>query len=147
MHRNIDKASKDLQLAQQLLKDDPMNEVNIIKEIECRNKYQKTQQDEESYARQKARQNWLSLGNSNTKFFYVAFKSRKTFNCIRKCKLQDGSYSTESEVIKKMAVQFFKDLLNQQHPSSGNREFIPNSTVSEEEANVLGSMVSDEEIK
>ena len=41
---------------------------------------------EESFIKQKSRQYWLTLGDSNTKFFYASIATLRAINRIRKYK-------------------------------------------------------------
>lgn len=66
---------------------------------------------EESIWKQKARINWLQLGDSNTKFFHAFAQSRRSANAIHKLVRGDGSVCLGQEQIKKEITTFYKQLM------------------------------------
>ncbi|MQM23038.1 hypothetical protein Taro_056099, partial [Colocasia esculenta] len=62
---------------QKLCADNPQNVTYQDQENQCRMAYIQALEREEMFAKQKSKQQWLSLGDSNTKFFYAAIKARK----------------------------------------------------------------------
>ena len=71
---------------------------------------------EESFAKQKSKQQWLTLGDSNTKFFYASIKARRAVNSIKRCKDANGSWIGDENMIREHTKSFYSSLLNQQHP-------------------------------
>ncbi|KAK1277085.1 hypothetical protein QJS04_geneDACA023947 [Acorus gramineus] len=73
-------------------------------------------------------------------------KARITRNSIRKVQLADGSFSSNSQVVKGHAVSHFKHLLNQQ-PHLACPTLVHSVVLSEEERSSLCVPVSEGEIK
>ena len=90
------------------------NDENIIyKETEARNNFMQALKQEESFAKQKSRQHWLTLGDSNTKFFYASIATRRAVNRISKCRDKDDNLIENLDEVKAHTEQFFYSLLNQ----------------------------------
>ncbi|KAG6506034.1 hypothetical protein ZIOFF_031349 [Zingiber officinale] len=66
---------------------------------------------EESYFRQKARADWLKLGDQNTKYFHQSLKLRYAKNNIVSLRLQDGSMCFDHPTISRAMIDFYEDLL------------------------------------
>ena len=65
---------------------------------------------DESQYRQKSRENWLNLGNKNTKFFYASLKTREAHNNLNHLLKPDGTPITDIDEIKIQAPLFFEKL-------------------------------------
>lgn len=63
-------------------------------------------QVEESILQQKSRINWLSLGDSNSKFFFTAVKIRKARNNLTLIQNDLGDIIPSLEGIQKEMVKF-----------------------------------------
>ena len=109
---------------------------------------------EEEYLRQKSRELWLSEGDRNTKYFHAAANQRKANNVIFSIvDHNSGKIINEEAEIKKVGVNFFKDLLaprNKDDSSSEDQlsvflDAIPNM-ISEEDNNRLMKPFTMEEI-
>nr|XP_011459346.1 PREDICTED: uncharacterized protein LOC105349933 isoform X1 [Fragaria vesca subsp. vesca] len=64
--------------------------------------------DEEIFWAQKARANWLNLGDRNTKFFQTQTNMRKRSNTIVKLKNEVGGWATSREEISDILIKDFK---------------------------------------
>lgn len=74
---------------------------------------------QEMYWHQRARSNWLSYGDGNTKLFHVAANQRKTRNRILRIKDEEsGAWISDKEVIDKTIVNHFQSLFH----SSSSRD-------------------------
>lgn len=60
---------------------------------------------------QKARVDWLKLGDSNTKFFHAYTKMRRNTNAIHRLIRSDGSVCMGQEMIKLEILDFYKELM------------------------------------
>ncbi|XP_077232003.1 uncharacterized protein LOC143865668 [Tasmannia lanceolata] len=67
---------------------------------------------EEAIVRQKARIDWLNLGDSNTNFFHSAINSRRNMNHIYGMTKSNGEISTSKSEIEESFVNYFKNTLN-----------------------------------
>ncbi|KAA3466988.1 reverse transcriptase [Gossypium australe] len=65
---------------------------------------------EEVYWEQRARANWLQLGDKNTAYFHKCASSRKRTNSIIKLVLEDGREITDGTKILETATEYFEDL-------------------------------------
>ncbi|XP_047326499.1 uncharacterized protein LOC124930186 [Impatiens glandulifera] len=67
---------------------------------------------EESYIKQKSRQNWLSLGDSNTSFFYRKFSARNLRNRVHRIKTSDGVIVQGQQLVHDEAIWFYRSYWN-----------------------------------
>ncbi|XP_050229136.1 uncharacterized protein LOC126678278 [Mercurialis annua] len=91
---------------------------------------------EQSFFKQKYRVQWLSLGDSNTKFFYNSIKARKMVNSIPLLKLDYGRIINSSEEIIKEMTSYFKLLFSK---NDMGRSQISRNTISS------GNVISNED--
>ncbi|KAF3674932.1 30S ribosomal protein S17, partial [Capsicum annuum] len=61
---------------------------------------------EKSIYRQKAREQWIKLGDSNTSYFFAHMKGRKIQNQIKVLTIADGNIIRDSDDIKSEVVEF-----------------------------------------
>lgn len=61
---------------------------------------------------QKSRIDWLRLGDKNTKFFHTATLVRRARNKVERLQNEDGSWVTDNEVMKNMAVHYYEELFS-----------------------------------
>ncbi|XP_077252483.1 uncharacterized protein LOC143891864 [Tasmannia lanceolata] len=87
-------AKKTLDSIQSRLKEDPKNLEVRTEEKKAAENYIQIANREESMFRQKARINWLNLGDSNSSFFHSAMKSRRNYNGIHALANFEGTIST-----------------------------------------------------
>ncbi|KAK1297668.1 hypothetical protein QJS10_CPB15g01193 [Acorus calamus] len=145
MQHNLERQRFFLEEVQKKLQGDPLNQQLLHIESEARREYKNTLTSEESMIRQKSRQNWLKLGDSNSAFFYASFASRKAHNTLRKVTLQNGSQSENPDTVKSFTVDFFKRLLNQRtHKKPSRMDFL--TKLSNHEVALLIEEVSEKEI-
>ncbi|KAA3467389.1 reverse transcriptase [Gossypium australe] len=65
---------------------------------------------EERYWEQRARVNWLQMGNKNTSFFHKSASQRRRINRIRGLHRIDGSAAANEKEIEEIALTYFTDL-------------------------------------
>ncbi|CAN1841986.1 LINE-1 retrotransposable element ORF2 protein [Linum perenne] len=107
---------------------------------------------EESFLKQKARENWVNLGDSNTKFFHSSLKCRQAYNQIVSLNTADGRTVRDLPEIINEAVGFYEKLLGTPDCSLFKQtdayfEELLIHKIPADDANSLCSPVSDEEIK
>lgn len=66
---------------------------------------------EESAAKQKSRNQWLQLGDTNSAYFFASAKSRMAQNKIRNLVSSNGDMLQTEDDIKKEITCFYKQLL------------------------------------
>ncbi|KAH1203129.1 hypothetical protein GmHk_17G049445 [Glycine max] len=109
LKQNILQARGNLQQAQLDLSIDLMNSTNIAKVKKCTDILIYFQELEENVLRQKAKIDWLKLGDGNNSFFYATVKSRanaKGMNMLRKI---DGTICATQEDIENLVLEFYGD--------------------------------------
>ncbi|KAA3487156.1 reverse transcriptase [Gossypium australe] len=65
---------------------------------------------DEMYWEQRARSNWLKLGNRNTAYFHKCASVRRWANTVNKLVLDDGREITNDTEISEIATEYFEDL-------------------------------------
>ncbi|KAL9689239.1 hypothetical protein QQ045_033674 [Rhodiola kirilowii] len=68
---------------------------------------------------QRSKVTWMKEGDTNSKYFHVILKSRRSRNKIRGVLLDNGEFSSNPHAIKEKFVNYYKDLL------SGNEGICP----------------------
>lgn len=106
----IEKMRQDLKACQQQLQQDDSyqaEEHRLLAELEKWSKIEK------NIWRQKARVDWIQLGDSNTKFFHAYTKVRQNQNAIHRIERDDGVVCTGQEQIKQEIRNFYIQLMGQ----------------------------------
>jgi len=103
---------------------------------------------EEFFWYQKSRQNWLALGDKNTKYFHASTKQRRAKNKILGILDDNGVWVDNEEDIERVAVDYFENLFssaNMIDPSIVLRDISPSvsSTMNE----FLVKEITEEEVK
>ncbi|KAK1258432.1 hypothetical protein QJS04_geneDACA006635 [Acorus gramineus] len=91
-----------------------LDPILILQEHEARIEYLQLLAEEESFIRQKSRQNSIQLGDSNLAFFYAALASRKARNTLREVKKPDGTLSDNPDDVRAETINLFSQLLNRE---------------------------------
>ncbi|KAL6202510.1 hypothetical protein ACLB2K_026218 [Fragaria x ananassa] len=106
--------------------------------------------DEEIFWAQKARANWLNLGDRNTKFFQTQTNMRKKSNTIVKLKNEVGGWATSREEISDILIKDFKRRFLKEFASNDNiaSNFINiiNPCINESDNELHMKQVPEEEI-
>ncbi|KAK1285796.1 hypothetical protein QJS10_CPB20g01520 [Acorus calamus] len=82
--------------------------------------YTEALQQEECFLRQKSRQNWLALGDRNSKFFYSSIQSRNSRNSISSLRNKEGVLTYDHAEIKSLIGEYYFNLLNRESNGFGN---------------------------
>ncbi|KAK1302599.1 hypothetical protein QJS10_CPB12g01263 [Acorus calamus] len=89
-------------------------ETMILREKEARQIYATLLNEEESFIRQKSRQNNIQLGDSNSAYFYASVAARKARNTLRKVRLQNGEFTEDPTMVKEESIAYYRKLLNKE---------------------------------
>ena len=100
---------------------------------------------EESFAKQKSRQHWLTLGDFNTKLFYASIATRRVVNRIRKCIDKDNNLIENLDEVKAYTEQFFYSLLNQAGQPN-NIHVEPTRKLDSSAISILNALITNDEI-
>ena len=83
----------------------------MLKEKECLHAYVSITKADESFLKQKVRNQWLQLGDQNNSIFHRSFKIQNAKNTITHLWDELGNRVEDVEQIKRVAVQFYEKLL------------------------------------
>ncbi|XP_012453509.1 uncharacterized protein LOC105775544 [Gossypium raimondii] len=117
------------------------------KELEIRDELENVLDHEDLLWRQKARCDWLQLGDRNTKFFHSRTMRRRKFNRITTLRVDNGDWCTDQYILQAKAVEFFEGLFRE---DSSTLRDIPNvgfPRFNSSEITFLEAHISNEEIK
>ncbi|KAK1321937.1 hypothetical protein QJS10_CPA03g01597 [Acorus calamus] len=123
---------------------DPLNLSLIEAERLARVNYRSLLQVEECFLRQKSRQQWLALGDRNSKFFYASIKARSSRNTISCLRLSDGSLCTDPGDIKEAIVSYYTTLLNRDIGSPIAPLHFPNAVSNSQNAKLSANVTLEE---
>ena len=73
---------------------------------------------EEEVAKQKSRNQWLEVGDRNTKYFYNAIKGRRNMNRISTLTTPDGTPTSNEEETKAEVIRYFQSMLGSKTPNT-----------------------------
>lgn len=142
-------ARAELDEAQIMLDDDPLNPALVRRTIDARDIANKLNQLEFDYLTEKTRCKHLTLSDKNTKYFYSLVKGSRTRNSVQFLKQEDGTTTFDQAQIVGAFTNFYEDLLGTfepvRHPDLNIWNLGPKLTASQRE-DMLGT-VSIEEIK
>ncbi|KAA3459207.1 reverse transcriptase [Gossypium australe] len=79
-------------------------------EMEVRDELENVLNHEELLWRQKARCDWLHLGDRNTKFFHSCTIKRRKFNRIIDLRISNGEWCSNQDILRAEAARFFENL-------------------------------------
>ncbi|KAH7666190.1 RNA-directed DNA polymerase protein [Dioscorea alata] len=98
--------------------------------------------------KQKARCQWVKLGDQNTKYFYRLVHQRRTRNKISQLVLPNGEVCTDPSIISKEILDHYMNLLGRINPRSEfvHRTIFQDNCVSEEDCGLLCREISEQEI-
>ncbi|KAM1277853.1 hypothetical protein ACFX2J_029945 [Malus domestica] len=103
--------------------------------------------DEELYWKIKSRNQWLKVGDKNTKFFHAQTLKRRRLNLIRGIEDSHGVWHEEDKEIIATAVAYFSDLFQSSRPSQID-DIMSNveAMITPEDNNLLTASVTTAEI-
>jgi hypothetical protein len=104
-------AKNEMDKAQQALHIVHENPTLCMRERDAVRKYASTIRAEESFFKQKARIQWLSLGDQNTSYFHKLVNGRQNRNKLLSLTREDGEVFEGHEVIKSEVITYFHRVL------------------------------------
>ena len=111
--QKIEKARNELEDLQEKLYNQAQDDL-VNKERELLIQLEKWSLLEENALRQKARARWITLGDSNNKYFSSVIKERNQKKNIRSILSLDGKMVYETQEIQEEFVKFYKSLMGSQ---------------------------------
>jgi len=100
-------AKNKMDKAQQALHTAHENPILCIRERDAIRKYTSTVRAEESFFKQKARIQWLSLGDQNTNYFHKSVNGRHNRNKLLSLTRKDGEVVEGHEAVKSEVIAYF----------------------------------------
>ena len=100
--------------------------VSLLQELQ--EEYELVLYQEELLWYQKSRERWVHLGDHNTKFYHTQMLVRWKRNKIHGLSINDGSCTTDDEILHNEALDFYKklfSLVEQVDPGRLHLQFIP----------------------
>ncbi|CAN1152031.1 LINE-1 reverse transcriptase homolog [Linum perenne] len=149
--RRVIEAEENLKAAQMaLLTSSGLVDVEEVKV--CKGKWIELRNAEESLYRQKSRENWLKLGDSNTAYFHRAVKIKQVKKQIGYLELSNGAISSNMGEITQEIVSYYMNLLGKSDPqvrkvSGAELDQLIMKKLSSDKAEKLTSVVTVAEIK
>jgi hypothetical protein len=145
-------AKECLDMAQRAVLDSHGSAVSLLQERECLHQYVSISKAEEAFLKQKARNQWLKLGDQNSAFFHRLLKGRHARNTITHLSDEHGNRVEEVNRIKGLAEDFYKKLLGTSQMGFSDEiaariTHLISPVVSAESAALLEQPVTAEEIK
>lgn len=135
---------KDIQI---LIDKDPHNRVLKQEEALILHEYKTAVHDEEKFLKQKAKIDWLSDGDKNSKFFYAVIKGRAHRSKIEAVNDENG-IRYEGALVADQFVKHFQTFLGVAIPvQTIDLNSLNAKTVSSEDAEIMIKEVHDKEVK
>jgi hypothetical protein len=144
-------AKNEMDKAQQALHTAQENPTLCMRERDAVRNYASIVRAEESFFKQKARIQWLSLGDQNTSYFHKSVNGRQNRNKLLSLTREDGEVVKVHEVVKSEVIASFQRVLGvDQMLRVLNEEVVKsaiNLKLSSTQQHVLAQDVTREEIK
>ncbi|XP_070011185.1 uncharacterized protein [Nicotiana sylvestris] len=109
--KKVEMLKDQLQEVQKRIDNDLFNNTIILEEKELLMQVEKWQGIQENVYRQKSRAVWITVGDSNTKFFHRHLKARQARNRICTICNELGQKLTDPLLVEQQFISFFEDLL------------------------------------
>ncbi|KAL6174610.1 hypothetical protein ACLB2K_051256 [Fragaria x ananassa] len=116
--RRMEELNQESEEIQQQLMANPNSTFLKQKDTQIRAELVEIWKQEEVYWAQKAKANWLNLGDRNTRFFQAQANIRKKINHISKLQDSSGNWTTNEEDMATILVQDFKKRFHQDSPTN-----------------------------
>lgn len=107
-YKNSRQALNDLRNQLDQAMSNPIPDETLIAELNTR--LLNTYKEEENFWRQRSRQLWLALGDSNSGFFHASTKGRKAKNRMTVLEDEDGLPCFEQELISGVISKYYEKL-------------------------------------
>ncbi|KAL6190194.1 hypothetical protein ACLB2K_036592 [Fragaria x ananassa] len=150
LFKRMEDLNRDSADIQQQLMDNPTSNYLKQRDTQIRAELLGVWKQEEIFWAQKAKANWLKLGDRNTKFFQAQANIRRKMNHIAKLQDREGNWTTNEDEITNILVQDFKKRFHQAAPPNANSicDFISvlEPTINQTDNELLLQQVTDEEI-
>lgn len=109
--QNIQRYRENLAQAQQRLNEDLFNSAYLPEITHWQDFLEKTSADEEKLLMQKAKVNWLQLGDGNNAYLHAIVKGKNNNNSIHKLVKKNGNIITEPKDMETEVIQFCEALV------------------------------------
>lgn len=111
IHQKVIQAQERMEQAQKDVFSSGGHPDSVKRENECLHEFLSISKAEESYFKQKSRNQWLQLGDHNTTYFHRMVQVHTSKNYINMLLDAHGQQVVEVEKIKEVVVNFYLNLL------------------------------------
>lgn len=94
-------------------------------ERDIHKEYNEVLKQEEILWYQKSREKWVKLGDRNTKFFHTQTIVHRQRNKIQGMHIEDGSWCTDTDTLKAVAITFFQSLFSAESHNNVDHLSVP----------------------
>lgn len=108
--KQILSAKSDLDLAKKTMESHPNSIPHQTTTLEKRNKLKALDEKEEADLKKRSKVDWLTLGDSNTRFFTMATKLRKSRNSTLKILNREGPQTVTRAHLQHKSMEYFSNL-------------------------------------
>lgn len=108
------KKKDDLMLQLQQLNESDPDESNMAEILNVKFAWNLEADKEELYWEQRARTNWIRMGDCNTLFFHKAATQRRKRNMVRGLEDENGDWVEDEPRLKDISLNFVMDLFSAQ---------------------------------
>lgn len=107
VHKRKEKLMADIKLVQEELESVQTDEL-LRKEEDLIKAFDVVLEQEEVLWFQKSRENWIALGDRNTKYFHTSTIIRRRQNRVEMLRNEEGSWISSTHELEKLAVNYYK---------------------------------------
>ncbi|XP_058725957.1 uncharacterized protein LOC131597268 [Vicia villosa] len=146
----IEKVRKELYEAQKILSIDRINVHNIVEVKHHSESLVELNEIEEKMMRQKAKIDWIRLGDENNSYFHASLKSKNSQKNIKALKMEDGTTATTQGEMEQEILTFYGLLMGSAETTLQRVDIIAlrkGSQLSRDQRAMLISRVDEKEIK
>ena len=147
IHSNVTKLRTELETIQTALDSDPINSSLREEEAIYLQAYNEAVIIEERFLKQKAKIEWLQVGDSNSAYFHRVVKSKVARNHINCIQDSNGSMAEGNDVYKAFVTHYTHFLGRKETTYNLDVHGLISKHVSPQHAMAMTSVVSDDEIK
>nr|XP_043613031.1 uncharacterized protein LOC122585002 [Erigeron canadensis] len=147
LHANVIKLKSELETVQAALDKDPHNSVLHDQEAMSLKDFNDALIEEERFLKQKAKIEWLRVGDSNSAYFHKVVKGRSVRNHISSIFDSSGKLVEGQDVYDAFVKHFSTFLGNSGGASSFNYQGLTSKTISQYHVDEMMREVTNEEVK
>nr|XP_043615879.1 uncharacterized protein LOC122587779 [Erigeron canadensis] len=147
LHTRVDNLRRELDMVQSAIEKDAMDQLLRDKEATLLNEFKEPQLDEKNFLKQKAKMEWLEVGDANSAFFHKNLKCKNHRSKIEVIKDMNG-VTHEGGDVQEALVDHYIHFLGMEHTTTLNPspELVAKRLDQGKASNMI-KRITDEEIK